>query len=214
MGKKPPILYSPYAYNNEILLQPPFLLDSLKSKYAGRKVLLYMGTLTANYGLFDMLGSMEVLRKSRQDFVLLVMGEGRHKQQAVDHIAKNHLGDFVHLLGHVPEDHLASYFRLADAFLCPLQNTVQDWARCPSKLFMFLPFRKPIVTCRIGEAAELLQNDGFYFEPGNIQTLSIALERALLSAASGWQPSWNEHDHSWSARADQFLKWMKINWNI
>jgi len=206
-----PLLYLPYAYSEEVLLPPKVDMSALQERYAGRQVLLYMGTLTANYGLFHMLEAAERLRQSRRDFVLLMLGRGRHAEQAAEFVAAHRLEDAVELLGYVPEAELAGYFRLASAFLMPLMDTVQDWARCPSKLFMYLPFEKPIVTSPIGEALDHLGDDGFYFQPGDVAGLAVQLDRAL-AAAPTWRPTRDFHQHAWRERAKAFAAWLEQHW--
>ena len=52
---------------------------------------------------------------------------------------------------------------------------------------MYLPFIKPIVTSPIGEALELLREDGFFYEPGDVDQLKDALSRAL--DVEDWEPT-------------------------
>lgn len=210
-GKKSNILYSPYAYNSDVIHMPPTKLGGFKQRYAGKKVIFYVGRLMACYGIFEIINAVAELKKKRQDFVLLVAGSGPEKARAVEAVGQQNLSDVIEMLGYVPEEDLPSYFHLANAFLCPMRDTVQDWARCPSKLFMYLPFAKPIVTCRIGEAPELLAYDGFYFEPENVASLSATLERAL-SVGGDWRPAISARSHSWETRADQLVSWVSNNW--
>ena len=205
-----PLLYSPYAYNPGIHLGPSVVFDELRARYAHRKVILYLGALTANYGLFQMLEAVEQLSKLRRDFVFLLLGGGRHKYQAVNFIRDRGLSEVAFLLGYVPEQHLPSYFKLAGVFLSPLQDTVQDWCRCPSKLFMYVPWKKPVVTCRVGEAWELLREDGFYYAPGDIKGLVQRLDECL--SLQGWIPRVDPVQHSWQCRAATFLAWLQQNW--
>ena len=99
-----------------------------------------------------------------------------------------------------------SHFAVAHAFVCPLRDTVQDWARCPSKLFMYLPFRKPILTSPIGEAKELLGDDAFFYNPGDVEGLAGAMRRALDT--DHFTMSLDPAAHTWQARVDQFLAWL------
>jgi len=82
IGRKQPLLYSTYAYHEEVLLSNPFLSDKLKAEYAGKKVILYMGTLGLKYGFLDILKSAKILKEQRNDFVVLIMGIGKHKEIA------------------------------------------------------------------------------------------------------------------------------------
>jgi len=211
LRRRRPLLYLPYAYHADVLQPSAVDTTALQARYAGRQVVLYMGTLTENYGLFHMLEAARQLRPSRPDFVLLLMGRGRHAARAAEFVATHHLEDCVELPGYVAEAELAAYFQLASAFLLPLMDTVQDWARCPSKLFMYLPFGKPIVTSPIGEAQEHLGDDGFYFAPGDVAGLTAQIDRAL-AAPAGWRPRADYHEHGWQRRAAAFADWINQHW--
>lgn len=212
IGRKQALLYSPYAYNKDILLSEPFLLNSLKKKYKNKKIILYMGTLAINYGFLDILKSIEILKEKRTDFVVLMMGGGRHKELAKQYIEENNLSNFVKYLGYIPEEELSSYFKIADAFISPIFNTTQDKARCPSKLFMYLPFQKPIVTCKIGEGKELFGENGYYYQSGNTNELAELLSSSIDSTDLKYNI--NPENHSWKHRTNEFLNWIEINFNL
>ena len=112
----------------------------------------------------------------------------------------------VEFPGYVPETEISSYFAVASVFLCPLRDTVQDWARCPSKLFLFLPYKKPIVSCRIGEAAELLGESGFYYIPNDVISMTRVLNLAMDANPKAQIPNPREHD--WEARVATFQAWL------
>lgn len=206
--RRTPVLYSPDAYSPHVLLKPGEQTEEIRQRYPGRKIVLYMGTLAANYGIFDMLAAVEKLKATRQDFVLLVLGgSGRHREQAAKHIEDHGLGDMVHMLGYVPEADLASYFQATHTFLSPLRDSIQDKARCPSKLFMYAPFGRPVVTCKIGEAYGLFGDEGWYYEAGNVDGLIAKLNEALDFEGNLPNAERLAQAHSWKARADDFLEW-------
>lgn len=207
VGKNRPILYSPYAYNEDTLSIKNIPESKCLKNYEGKKVILYMGTLTRNYGFFDMLVSFNNLSKKRDDIILLIMGNGRHREEGIQYIKDNSLDDKIKMLGYVSEADLPHYFSRTDVFLSPLYDTLQDKARCPSKLFMYLPFQKPIVTCAVGEAYELFGHDGFYYEPGNVDSLEESLISALKHTGIAY-PKMDLSLHSWRGRTGQFLNWI------
>jgi glycosyltransferase involved in cell wall biosynthesis len=211
--KRKPILYSPYAYNPNLLTPNQTLVEKLTVDYRNKKVILYMGTLATNYGIMDILKAVDILRQVRQDFILLVLGQGRDGDAARKFVIDRQLNGSVQMLGYVPEEDLPSYFKVADAFVCPLFDTIQDWARCPSKLFMYILFNKPILTCKIGEAIELLGDNDFYFTPKNTDELCQRLGQALDGSKS-LRPNCNPQSHSWDTRAHDFLKWLHENWSV
>lgn len=207
LGLKRPIHYSPYAFNSELLEGEPKILKQLESKYRDKKNILYMGSFWENYGFWDMLHVFRDLSKERNDFRVLMMGKGPEKEAGIEWIKRHGLSEHVQILGFIPEDELSSYFHLADSFVCPLRDTTQDWARCPSKLFMYLPFKKPIITCPIGEAIEIFGDNGFYYKPGSCAELKEVLQRVLN--LQNWEPSVNPRKHDWLARSEAFMKWLK-----
>ena len=99
------------------------------------------------------------------------------------------------------------YFSLTDFFVSPMNDTVQDWARCPSKLYMYLPYRKPIITCKIGEPYNVLGNNGFYYEPSSSDSLAYEMEKLLESGKTtiAIEPM----EHEWRYRTNEFDKWIR-----
>ena len=201
------IHYSPYAYNNEVINFPAIAYDALKDKYANKIVFVYMGTLTRNYGLFSMLEAANKLKEINKNFVLLLLGRGRHFEDAKTYIQENDLEDFVKLLGYVDEKDLSSYFKLANAFISPLNDTVQDWARCPSKVYMYLPYKKPVLTCEIGEPKEIFGVNGYYFNYNKPITLTNLMVN--ICNRNSFKNTIDINAHSWDTRAKEFDVWYK-----
>ena len=201
-----PISYSPYAFNAEVIFQPPAKLTELREKYKDNQVFLYMGTMTRNYGLFTMLDAIDIAQREGGGVKLLLMGRGRHLEEAKQYVAEKGLEDNVEFLGYVDESDLNAYFELAAAFISPLNNTVQDKARCPSKIYMYLPFEKPVFTCKIGEPKEIFGEAGYYFDnnrPDTLAGLMLDLKRAQLHNAR-----FPIEEHSWDRRALDFHQWI------
>lgn len=202
-----PISYSPYAFNFEVINSPMVVLDDLNKKYSGKKVFLYMGTMTRNYGLFTMIDAVLELKKIRKDFILILMGRGRHLEEAKQFVDKKGIEDVVEFPGYIPEDSLSSYFRIADAFISPVNNSIQDIARCPSKIYMYLPFKKPVFTCALGEPKEIFKEKGYYFD--NTSPLSLSKLMAKLYNDNNKQINIDIEKHSWKQRSMDFNQWIE-----
>lgn len=203
-----PIDYSPYAFNDEVIKAEPIILDQLKQTYQERKVFLYMGTMVRNYGLFTMLQAAEKLKsETRSKFVLLMLGSGPDLNEAKNYITEKRLTDVVVFTGYTPEEHLSSYFKLTDAFISPINNSIQDIARCPSKIYMYLPFGKPVFTCRLGEPSEIFGEEGHYFVNESPATLASLMKQEMSDVMI--KSSVDINSHSWSKRSDDFNKWIK-----
>ncbi|MDR1895708.1 MAG: glycosyltransferase [Prevotellaceae bacterium] len=208
--RKQPILYSPYAYNKDILLPDPVLSATLKNKYGSKKIILYMGSLSLNYGFLDILKAADILQKKRDDFIVLIIGNGKHKDIGKQYVKEHQLYEYIYFLNYVPEEELPSYFNIADIFISPINDTIQDKARCPSKLFMYLPFKKPIVTCSIGEAYELFGENGYYYEWSDTNMLAEIIDMAIDNS-NNLKYFIEIDNHTWEYRTNEFLIWTQTH---
>jgi glycosyltransferase involved in cell wall biosynthesis len=200
----PRVHYSPYAFTRSVLLP-----TSLQAPSIDVQTILYMGTLARNYGILHILDAVAQLKETRPTARLVILGRGRDYNTAVAHARAIGIEDNVDFKGYVPESELPEYLLAADVFVAPLFETIQDIARCPSKMFMYLPFGKPVVTSPIGEARALFGPDyDFYFKPNNVASMCDRLA-AALDRPRDWSPSWHAPDHEWQARAAAFDTWLR-----
>ncbi|MBC2595613.1 glycosyltransferase [Ruficoccus amylovorans] len=206
-GKRNTVHYSPYANNDAVIFPPKAEDNALHERFGDKKIILYMGSFMQGYGFWDMPTAFKRLAQTRDDFVAVMIGRGAEKQAAIDWVRQEQLGSVIHIEGYIAEEDLPSYFSIAHAFLCPLRDIIQDWARCPSKLFMYLPFRRPVVTCAIGEAAELFGESGCYYNPNDTGSLAETLARVLDDPCQFSTP--NPEDHTYTSRTKDFLQWIE-----
>ena len=213
LRRESPVHYSPYAYHRSVIQTDPAGAKEIRDAWKGKKIILYMGSFWTNYGFWDMLKAFEILSKTRNDFVAVLAGRGPEKEKGIAWVKERDLEKYISIEGYVEEERLSAYFTAAYAFLSPLRDTIQDWARCPSKLFMYVPFQHPVVTCRIGEATELFGEDGDYYTPGDVDSMVECLNEVL--SESGQSDAANPKDHDYHARVDAFLEWYRSNpdWN-
>jgi len=205
-SKTLPVLYSPYAYNEEVMTSPRTIVDQLEKAYSGKKVFLYMGTMTRNYGLFTMIEAIKLVSEKRSDFIFIFIGKGRHLIEAKELVLNEKLSQWVEFAGYVEESQLSSFFQIADAFISPVNNTIQDIARCPSKIYMYLPFQKPVFTCPYGEPKEIFASNGYYFDNSKPITLSGLMENMFDSKKM--EKVINIEKHNWNSRSIEFDNWI------
>ncbi|GHC04832.1 hypothetical protein GCM10007047_22110 [Cerasicoccus arenae] len=210
LGRKVDPFYFPYAFNSKVMLTENSSINkSIVSEHARYRCIVYLGTFSENYGIFDMIRAISEVSKNYSDVRLILMGQGREEERAKILVKELGLEEHVKFAGYVPEELLATYCSLAYAFICPLRDTVQDWARCPSKLYLYLPYRKPIITCKIGEAAQMFKQEDYLYQPGDLKSMARAIGKTLSDEAIplGVDPSM----HTWEARVDAFLDWVSVN---
>lgn len=202
-----PMLYFPYAYSDGVMNVMEIDRNKLEfSKYNGRKIFVFLGSIVRGYGAFTMIEAVEKIREKYPEVLLLMLGRGGSYQEACDYVEKHGLQDNIHLPGFISEEDISMYFSLTDYFVSPMNDTVQDWARCPSKLYMYLPYRKPIITCKIGEPFNVLGAEGFYYEPSSSDSLALEMEKLLESGKT--EISINPLEYEWKHRTNEFDKWI------
>lgn len=204
MRIKKPMLYFPYAYNKDICTHTS--KNYIYKKNSEDKYFLYIGSLTSNYGCFTLIKAFEILHQKHYGLKLLLIGKGSAYNDIITYINNNHLNDFIYVPGYIEEEDIPAYFSFVDAFLSPMNNTIQDWARCPSKLYMYLPYKKPIITCRIGEPYETLGENGIYYEPSNVNSLVKTIQSMVVKDI--WFLNIDATKHEWTTRANEFHQWI------
>ncbi len=203
-----PMLYLPYAYHPHrinIISRDKNEMYNDNLKY--QTIFIYLGSIWREYGVFTIADAADILQEKKDSFVIYILGGGRDIKALIQYIKDKRLEDFVKVKGYVTEEQIEKYFSLASAFISPMNDTTQDWARCPSKLFMYLPYKKPIVTCKIGEPYEILKTSGMFYEAGSAEDMSVQ----MLHVIEGKEipPNINEKRHTWTMRANEFSQWLK-----
>lgn len=193
------VIYSPYAY-------PDYLVPK---KIPHPLTVVFMAALWKGYGAYDVPEACIRLFGKYPELQVEVLGGGPEKDNLKAHMAERGLADRVHVRGYVAEDELNDYFSRADVFVAPIHDTFQDRARCPSKLYYYLPYNKPIVTGRFGDPYETLGDYGFYYRNYDVSEMSQAIDRALQARATFSYPDGFIERHSWAARARQFEDWFR-----
>ena len=207
---KIPILYFPYAYSPQLYFpkKREALPENIR-KLTDKINFVYLGTIIRNYGIFTILEAFQITIKKRSNIRLIILGSGSTLNDAREFVIDNDLNDNVLITGYIDEKAISEYFSIADAFILPMNDTVQDWARCPSKLYMYLPFEKPVVTCKIGEPPVVLQEKGFYYKSGLADDLAKTII-ALLPQINDYQPI-DAALHTWEHRTEEFHYWTTKN---
>lgn len=194
------VIYSPYAY--------PDYLRPLGCGSFKQKTVVFMASLWKGYGAYDVPEACMKLLGRYPGLQVEVLGGGPEKDNLRKLMKDRGVADRVHVRGFVAEETLKEYFSRADVFVSPLHDTLQDKARCPSKIFYYIPYNKPIVTCALGDPLETLGEFGFYYKPDDIDDMSRAIDSAL-SASDGFSyPKGFIERHTWTARARQLAQWI------
>lgn len=194
------IYYFPYAIDqsNFSIGSNYKLGTSAKTKY-----LVYLGTFQNYNELLLIINAAEKLKKSKDYFQFLLIGDGPNKNQ-LEKLVINRKINNITFLGYLPDNNVKIIFQKASVFLFPIYNNEINRYRCPNKIFEYLKFRKPIVTNCVGEVSNILEDDAHYFIENSLQDF---IEKILEAINSPKIPSKERIElNLWSNRAKMYIK--------
>ena len=108
----------------------------------------------------------------------------------------------IDIRGYLPVEEMWTALCHAHILLFPIRDTIGNRMRCPSKTFAYMQSGRPIVTCRVGEVAEALGEQGIYVDP-----IPEAFAQKIIELFSFSLPniSYDLDRHQWENRAKDLL---------
>lgn len=167
-------------------------------------VLLMQGGLSAGRHLETLVAAMAHVANPRVHLVIL--GDGRLREDLQRQVARDRLSARVHLLPAVPQSELLAWTQAADAGVIPYQATCLNNYYCtPNKLFEFIAAGIPVLASDLPEIRRIVMGHGI----GEVRQLADARQfgqaiDAFFGDASRLQ-SWRDG----VARARQ-----EVNWDV
>ncbi len=202
------LLYLPVGYDPDFDGAGAHLDPELRAMAGDRPVLTWAGGFWPAYSFDELIGLGAELARRGREFALWLVGDGPGLAAARAAVAARKLERRIFLPGRVSPGDLQAYLRVAQIFLLPFPPTVQNLYRCPTKLFQYIAYRRPIVTNPVGEVAEALGEAGFYYRPRDVESMADACERAVAAAAS-YDGQALAASVGWSARARRYRQWLE-----
>lgn len=203
LGWKRLIIWSPYGVDKVITAKSTE--ESINSaRVLDKKLVLHIGTVTDDYGASFMIEGLAALKKTRTDWHAVFVGHGPALETCRTKIKTLGLENFVEMPGFVPEEKLRTLLSQASVFLSHLNNTEQDWARCPSKVYYYMAKGRPVVTTAVGENRLALGESGFYYEVDSVVDFAAAASRGL-DAGPNWRPTYSRESVTWEHRTAELL---------
>lgn len=156
------------------LFHPP-VEDKVCTTDNGKKQLLTVALLTPVKGIPYLLEALHSLRKTRQDFELNIVGDGRNRAEYETLAAKLNLGDVVRFHGFKTRSEVAEFMRCCDIFVLPsLFETFGVVA------IEALASGKPVVATDIGGLREIVVDEvGRLVPPKDAAALATVLDEML-----------------------------------
>lgn len=196
--------YLPYAVDVEQFARDSAGWEAVRAEYDGRLLAVYMGSLLPQYDAGRVLDAVAPVVAAEPRALFLFIGGGPMREELESRTRAAGLGDAVRFLGYLPSAAMTAHLRAAHALLFPIADTVLNRSRSPNKTFQYLAARRPIVTNRVGNVAEVLGDAAAYFDFDDAGDFA----RAILRALHGEVPPPSESlvaAHTFRARYAEYL---------
>jgi glycosyltransferase involved in cell wall biosynthesis len=164
----------PHAKDTDLLDPRKFKDDDLKDKLGliGKKIVMFLGTPRQHKGLEEAIKA--VLMIDKPDLILMIVGANltgdyEKKLQTLG-------GDRLFMTGIVPYKELPRYLMLADVIVIPQRQTPDTVGQIPSKLFDAMSMARPIISTRVSDIPDILDDCGIIVDPQSPEKLSKAID--------------------------------------
>jgi glycosyltransferase involved in cell wall biosynthesis len=101
-------------------------IEEIKKWKEGKKLLVYIGGLSDNKGVGELLEAFSRLNLGNSEWKLLVGGFGDDEDKYKEYVRENNLGDAVYFAGRVKYFSLPAYLKLADAAIDPKNGSTTE----------------------------------------------------------------------------------------
>ncbi|HSP60749.1 MAG TPA: glycosyltransferase family 4 protein, partial [Ornithinimicrobium sp.] len=148
---------------------------------AGRTIIGYAGGLVHYEGLDLLFEATARLQRSRDDFHVLVVGDGAHQRALHRVVAELGVQDRVTFTGRVPHDQVEDYLSIVDITPFPRKPLPVCELISPIKPFEAMAMEKAVVASDVAALAEIVQDGvtGRLFAKGDADDLARVLAELL-----------------------------------
>ena len=157
------------------------LVDSCKvlNKYKsdGKIIVGFVGSFHFWHGVENLIEVIKKILESNENTVFLMVGDGGPMKSTIeDFVNKENFQKRVIMTGYINYEEMPEYISAMNIVLAPYPG-LDFFYYSPVKIFEYMACGKPVVTTRIGQIAEIIENgeNGVLCEPDNIQEICLNL---------------------------------------
>ncbi|MCB9472476.1 MAG: glycosyltransferase family 4 protein [Candidatus Delongbacteria bacterium] len=131
----------------ELFVPDPERVDQIRAERSGRRLLIYQGSMGIDRGLLQMIESMDAVRRTHPETLLLLVGNLRPALRTnVDRlIAELGLKDHVECVGWVAHSDVVNWIAAADLGLVPFLPVEKYRKNIPVKQFEYMACQLPVI---------------------------------------------------------------------
>jgi glycosyltransferase involved in cell wall biosynthesis len=184
----------------------------VQEKYHLQKktVIGFVGSFHYWHGVENLMRLIDAIISSDSSIVFMMVGHGGALKSDLDRFIKEKkFEDRVFCTGFVPHKEVPAYINAMDIVVAPYPP-LEFFYYSPVKIYEYLACGKPVVTTRIGQIAELIENrkTGFLCEPDDTKALIEAVRglirnREMRAAVGRKAAQFISRNHTWKHKARQ-----------
>ena len=146
---------------------------------------MYVGHITRGDDLDLALLALKVVQERVPEARLVFVGTGEGLEPLQRQAGELGLSQRVIFAGWVDHEQIPAYLAAADAAIYPYRDSLINRAKCSIKILEYMAMGKAIVTHRVGQNVEYLENgiSGLLAEPGSVTEFAEALTAVLTDRA-------------------------------
>ena len=148
---------------------------------AGKTVIGYVGSVLDYEGIELMLEAAEVMNRTREDFHVLIVGDGAELDRFQNYVEEHELEHVVTFTGRVPHEDVERYYSLIDITPFPRLPLPVCEMVSPLKPFEAMAMGKAVVSSDVAALKEIVAPgvNGYLHEKGSTESLIEQLTRLL-----------------------------------
>jgi glycosyltransferase involved in cell wall biosynthesis len=145
--------------------------------------LLYVGFVTVERGLDDIIRALGVLKDELPQVRLYIAGTGNYCDELKRLAQAERVDHLVRFTGWVPFDRIRFYIAKSDLCLIPHVRSKFIDTTIPNKIFQYMLVGKPLLVSDAKPLARVVResNCGFVFESGNTGSAAAAIRKAYAA---------------------------------
>jgi glycosyltransferase involved in cell wall biosynthesis len=167
----------PHCRDTDVLNPLKFNTGDVKERmgFAGKKILMFLGTPRPHKGIDDLLQAFKKVDNSDLNLVIIGVENKQEFLKGIDESVINR----VTIIPKIPFNKLSEYLSVADIISIPQRRTSDSVGQIPARLFDAMAMGKPIIATRVSDIPEVLGDCGYLVDPSNPSQLANAIQYVL-----------------------------------
>lgn len=174
----------PMGIPDETTYQCTFTKQAQRSTGPAPFTIIFVGRLTFEKGVEDLLQAMSILLQKRRDVKLLLVGDGQEKETFLSMAKKLGIAESTEFIGAVPHEDVLRILQKADVFVAPSRITKDGWQEAQGlSIAEAMSVGIPVVATHVGGIPSMIRHKktGLLVPSESPKELASAIEFLLCN---------------------------------